>query len=70
MRSASADERSVGSGELVAGFNAGAFGWEFSNLGPIDTFFWDVMLDIYFATPVFVTLLIAKLIGSRGQTNA
>ena len=46
-----------------------AFGWEFPNLGPIATFFWGVMFDIYVATPAFVILLIAKLLRSRSRTK-
>ena len=40
-------------------------GWEFSNLGPIATFILGVMFDIYVVTPVFVGLVIVKLLQNR-----
>ena len=40
-------------------------GWEFSNLGPIATFAWGIMFDIFVATPSFIILLIVKLIRKK-----
>ena len=34
---------------------------EFSNLGPIATFFWGLLFDIVILTPVFMILLLAKI---------
>ena len=45
------------------------FNWEFSNLGPIATFFWGILFDIFFATPAFVLLLIYKLLRQRTQSG-
>lgn len=36
-------------------------GWEFSNLGPIATFFWGLLFDVFVITPLFVCALIIKL---------
>jgi hypothetical protein len=36
-------------------------GREFSNLGPIATFFWGVLVDVWVVTPLFVVLLLTKL---------
>jgi len=40
----------------------GLMGWEFSNLGPIATFIYGIMFDIFVATPAFMVLAIAKLV--------
>ena len=37
-------------------------GWEFSNLGPIATFFWGIALDILVITPTFIILLVVKFV--------
>ena len=35
-------------------------GWEFSNLGPIATFIYGIMFDIFVVTPAFIVLVIVK----------
>jgi hypothetical protein len=40
-------------------------GWEFSNLGPIATFFMGIMFDVYVVTPGFIGLAIVKLLRKR-----
>jgi len=37
-------------------------GMEFSNLGPIATFFWGVLFEIFVVTPLFFILFIIKII--------
>jgi hypothetical protein len=37
-------------------------GWEPSNLGPIATFIWGILFDIFVATPGFIILLIVKVV--------
>ena len=42
-----------------------SMGWEFSNLGPIATFFWGMLFDVFVITPCFVAALIVKLVRRR-----
>ena len=42
-------------------------GWEFSNLGPIATFIWGVMFDLFVATPAFILLLVAKVLRKHSD---
>ena len=44
-----------------------ALGMEFSNLGPIATFVWGVLFEIFVITPLFITLFVAKLIRRHGR---
>ena len=37
-------------------------GWEFSDLGPIATFIWGILFDIFVATPAFIVLVVVKLV--------
>jgi hypothetical protein len=43
-----------------------ALGMEFSNLGPIATFVWGVLFEIFVITPLFIVLFIVKLIRRHG----
>ena len=44
-----------------------ALGMEFSNLGPIATFVWGVLFEIFVITPLFVILFVVKLIRRHGR---
>ncbi len=44
-------------------------GWEFSNLGPLATFFWGVLFDVFVVTPGFVALLVIKLVRKRSRSE-
>ena len=44
-----------------------ALGMEFSNLGPIATFVWGVLFEIFVITPLFIILFVVKLIRRRGR---
>ena len=37
-------------------------GQEFSNLGPIATFAWGILFEIFIVTPLFVILFVTKII--------
>lgn len=46
-------------------------GMEFSNLGPIATFFWGILFEVFVVTPVFLMLLIIKIVRRyRERLNA
>jgi len=42
-------------------------GWEFSNLGPAGTALWGLMFDVLVATPVFIVLVIVKLVRKNSE---
>ena len=42
-------------------------GMEFSNLGPIATFVWGVLFEIFVITPLFIILFVVKLIRRHGR---
>jgi hypothetical protein len=42
-------------------------GKEFPNLGPIATFFWGVLFELFVVTPLFLLLFLIKLIRRRGS---
>jgi len=44
-----------------------ALGMEFSNLGPIATFVWGVLFEIFVITPLFIILFVVKLIRRHGR---
>ena len=44
-----------------------ALGMEFSNLGPIATFVWGVLFEAFVVTPLFIILLVVKLIRRHGK---
>jgi hypothetical protein len=44
-----------------------ALGMEFSNLGPIATFVWGVLFEIFVITPLFIVVFIVKLIRRHGR---
>jgi hypothetical protein len=44
-------------------------GWEPSNLGPIATFIWGILFDVFVATPGFIILAIVKLVRQKSQPN-
>lgn len=44
-----------------------ALGMEFSNLGPIVTFVWGVLFEIFVITPLFMFLLVVKLVRKHGR---
>jgi hypothetical protein len=44
-----------------------ALGKEFSNLGPIATFVWGVLFEIFVITPLFIILMVVKLIRRHGR---
>jgi hypothetical protein len=37
-------------------------GKEFSNLGPIATFFWGILFELFVVSPLFLLLLLVKMI--------
>ncbi len=44
-----------------------ALNMEFSNLGPIATFVWGVLFDIFVITPLFFILFTVKLLRRQGR---
>ena len=42
-------------------------GMEFSNLGPIATFVWGLLFEIFVVTPLFAALFLVKLIRRPGR---
>jgi uncharacterized protein YqhQ len=44
-----------------------ALGMEFSNLGPIATFVWGVLFEIFVITPLFIISFVVKLIRRHGR---
>ena len=44
-----------------------ALGKEFSNLGPIATFVWGVLFELFVVTPIFLILFIVKSIRRSGR---
>ena len=37
-------------------------GKEFSNLGPIATFFWGILFELFVLSPLFLILLVVKIV--------
>jgi hypothetical protein len=42
-------------------------GKEFSNLGPIATFFWGILFELFVVSPLFLILLLVKMIRRSGR---
>jgi hypothetical protein len=42
-------------------------GREFPNLGPIATFFWGVLVEVFVVTPFFLVLFLIKMIRRSGR---
>ena len=42
-------------------------GKEFSNLGPIATFVWGMLFELFVVSPIFLLLFLIKMIRRRGR---